>query len=109
MRACVRVGSCVRVRLLHWWTTQKRFEINPSILHHLVGNKKTFNDVLSDVVVPVLNLLLKVDESNRDHLDRLNLIISQTVTDEANITIVNVQEVAYWHSIDMFTFDLDPF
>ena len=35
--------------------------------------------------------------------------ISKTVTDRTNIAIVNTYEVAFWLSIDVVTFDLDPY
>ena len=35
--------------------------------------------------------------------------ISKTVTDRTNIAIVNIYEYAFWLSIDVVTFDLDPY
>ena len=50
---------------------------------------KPFNDVFDIVVAHDNGLLLKVEDSNREHLARLNVIISQTVTDMVNIYFAN--------------------
>ena len=44
----------------------------------------------------ILTEFLKIKDSNHDHFSTLNVVISQTVTDRAIITIVNEYEVAYW-------------
>ena len=50
---------------------------------------KPFNDVFDIVVAHDNGLLLKVEDSNRKHSARLNVIISQTVTDIVNIYFPN--------------------
>ena len=60
-----------------------------SLFHYLVGQKKPSSDVFGDVVAHDRNLLLKINYSNQDHLGGLNVIISQTVINRANITIAN--------------------
>ena len=57
--------------------------------------KWTSNDILDDVVAHDLDLLLKVKDLTRDHLGRLKVIISQTVTDRVNITNAKTYEVSY--------------
>ena len=47
------------------------------------------NDILGDVVAHDFDLL-KVKDPNRDHFGILNVIIPQTVTDNANITITHL-------------------
>ena len=44
------------------------------------------NDIFGDVVAYDIDLLLKVIDSIRDHLDWLNFIISQMVNIRSNIT-----------------------
>ena len=56
-----------------------------------------------------LTYFLKDKDSNRNHFGRLNVVISQTVTDRANISIVNIKEVSYCLKIGVFTFDHDSF
>ena len=46
-----------------------------------------FNDVCGDIIAHDIIFFLKVTDSNTDHLDRLNMIISLTVTGISNIAI----------------------
>ena len=62
-----------------------------------------------DVVAHDLDLLLKVNDSNPNHVGTLNVVISQTVNNIANITNVETYEVAYWLSNVVFTILLGPF
>ena len=57
----------------------------------------------------ILTYFFEVKDCKRDNLSRLNAIISQMVTDRANITIANTFEVDYWLSIVKCTFDFGPF
>ena len=54
----------------------------------------------------ILTYFLKLKDSNRYHFCRLNVAISQEVTDRANITFANIQEVAYLLSNGVFALTL---
>ena len=69
-----------------------RLETNPQIFCHLIGHK-TSNGVFGDDD-DLDQLFLKVNDFNRDHF----VVISQTVTDGANITIPNIS-YAYGKSL----------
>ena len=87
----------------------KRFEINPPIFHHLVG--KTALSVmlyLATLYLMTVTYFLKVKDSNRNQFGRLNVIISQTMTNRASITIANLGSRLL--TFDLFIiFDLGPF
>ena len=56
-----------------------------------------------------LTYFLKVKDWNQDHFSRLSIVILQTVTDRAYITIATILEVTCGLSTGAFTFDLGPF
>ena len=81
------VCMCMYVRLVDH---TKRFEINPPFFNHLVGYLKRHPRTYTAMpLLTTLIYLLKVKDSNQDYFSILNVVISQTVTDRANITIVN--------------------
>ena len=53
-----------------------------------------------------LTYFFTVKDENRDHLGILTVVISQTVTDRASLTIADKYEVTYCLSNGVFTFDL---
>ena len=55
-----------------------------------------------------LIFFLKVKHLNRDYFGSSNMIISQTVSDRADITIDIKLVVLYRLLIGQFAFDLDP-
>ena len=105
---CVHVCACVCLFMYtpSWWTTGKRLEINQLFFYHFVGHKKAIQWRIQRCCSWWPWPKLWRSDSNRDHLDRLNVIISQG---KETITIVNIYEVAYGLSIDIFTFDLGQF
>ena len=84
---CVCV--CVRVyaSLVNLWKTDLG---RSAIFHHLAGHKKPSNGIFGDVVAHDLDILFESQrDSNQDHFGILNVVISQMVTNRANITITN--------------------
>ena len=55
--------------------------------------KTPSNNIFDDILAYDVNIFLKVIDLIRNHVDRLNLIISYTVTGKAKITIANIM----WH------------
>ena len=71
----------------------------------LWDTRKPSNYIFGDVVAYDFDLFLKFKDSNEDHFSTLNVVISKTVTNRANKSIVDTQEVAYRLSNGNFTFD----
>ena len=51
-----------------------------------------------------LTYFLKVKDSNRDHLDTLNVVISRTLINRVNVIIANTGSCLAFNGV--FTFDL---
>ena len=99
---CVAVCVCVCVCVCPYVCVcvchddgPKKNGINPPFLPSCRPSKTPSNDVFIDAVTHYIDLLLKVKNSNRDDCGRLKVIIAQTATDRANITIANTQEGAF--------------
>ena len=85
-RRCVY--SCVRMH--RWWTRRKRFEINLSFSTILSGLKRHPSTYSTTLSLMTLTYFLKVKDANRYHFGRVNVVISQMVTERVNIIIANI-------------------
>ena len=98
---------CVRVGMSHWWTNEKWLEINSQFFSTSYRHQKSYLTTYSTTLqLTTLTYFLKVIDLNLDHFV---VVILQTVTYRAYITIANIQEISYWHSNDVLTFDHNTF
>ena len=84
VHVCVCVCVCMCVCLCgmpHWWTIGKRLEINLPFLSPFCRIQQPSNDIFGEFVAHDLTYFLKVNDSNRNHFDRLSVVITQTMTD----------------------------
>ena len=102
---CVCMCACVCVCLADGPIKNDLKSVSPFFQSPCKPQKRHPTTYAATLELMTLTYFLKVKESNLDHLERLNLIISKT---EQTLQLAT-QEIAYWLSIGIFIFDLDSF